>query len=186
MGWFDSLFGGGGKDVNWGDMERIMDMENRMSRNNINGLFTNTKWEEGDNGQWTQTQQINPLMQAGMDRLMQRVGGGQSGLPPQMMELMEAKMAQQMQRHGIGRPSMTAPGSLYGQNPMEISGDYYGPRYGQQQMQGMMPPPPPQGPPQGGPPQGPPQGGPPQGPPQGMGGGMGGMAGMLGGMMRPR
>ena len=137
MGLFDKIMGGlfgssgGGAQIDWGQLERIMDLQSRLNRFNDVGIFGGTKWQEGADGQWTRTQEVHPGLQEGIAGLMARASSPmdpsqyQSRIPDQFSSLMDAKMANQMQRHGILDPNEQNPSWSLRQSELPL-------RYGHQ------------------------------------------------------
>jgi hypothetical protein len=120
MGILRTLFGGsvsGGK-VDWDELRKMMEYQADLNRYTDVGLFGGSEWEEGEDGQWTRRQTINPALQSGLDRIMGRTAPGGMGdpysAPSQFSQLLDAKMANQMQRHGIGQGGAAPDPSVYG------------------------------------------------------------------------
>lgn len=206
MGFLKEGFGGGKNKTNWKALERQMQMENEMNMRDKFGLFSNQVWKKGEDGRYGMHHEVNPGMQGGMDRLMERFGSGNpyegySG-PSGMQELLDSRMKHQFERMNMQapQPQLGQAGGMPGSMGPSPAGPPGPPPAAQ--MPGPMPPgagPGPMPPGQGGPmppgaqnPQlgqaggmpgsmGPsPQGPGPQGPPQGPG-----MAAMMGGSQAP-
>lgn len=175
MGVFDFLFGGKAQKVDWKQLERLMQLSTELNRYNTEGIFGGSEWTEGPDGRWTQSRTLAPGMQEGVDRMIQKFGGGEMSqalrTPDQFKSLLDAKMANQMQRHGL-LPGEAMPnlqqenfGARWGDQMQQLTGDPASNMF-MNQPQGPsaqpMPEQPPQGPPQAMPPGGAPPGGPPQ------------------------
>ena len=161
-----ALFGGssGGKgtsnQADWGQIERLMDLEMRANRFDDTGIFQGTSWQEGDDGKWQRTTAVNEALQPGIEAMMNRMSNPQDqyAMPDQMSQMLDAKMANQMGRQGLleegAEPQpQTGFGTPAAQQPGRGQQEW-NPGPGQMAEQ-----PPPQPQPQGQPgPQGPPQG----------------------------
>ena len=162
-----ALFGGsmGGKgksqQADWGQIEKLMDMQMRANRFDDTGLFQGTQWEESDDGSWQRTTSANAALQPGIEAMMNRMSNPTDPYqqPAQMSQMLDAKMANQM-----GRQNLLQPGAE--PQPQTGFGDPSAQQPGRGPAQEWNPGPGQQTPPQGGPPPQPPPG--PQGPPQGV------------------
>ena len=158
------MMGGKGKaqQVDWKQLEKMMDYSAKLNRFNDVGLFGGTEWTENPDGTWKREHVIDEGLQPGKQALIDRFGSGaapdtqqyQSPWQAQMDQIMQAKLANQGARHNV---------DALPQQPPQGGPPPGGPPPGQGG------PPPGQGgpPPQAGPPPG--QGGPPPGGPPGQG-----------------
>lgn len=159
---FGGMMGGGGKSqqADWGQIEKLMNMQADLNRYDQYGLFTNMDWTENPDGTWDQKMSANPEMAGAMSNLMQAASGPreQYQSPPQFSQMLDAKMANQMGRQDILQPGAAPqPQTPFGPPSAERPGMPQ-----QQPPQSFGPPQPPPGqPPQGGPPPGAGAGGPP-------------------------
>ena len=160
------MMGGKGKaqQVDWKQLEKMMDYSAKLNRFNDVGLFGGTEWTENPDGTWKREHVIDEGLQPGKQALIDRFGSGaapdtqqyQSPWQAQMDQIMQAKLANQGARHNVDalpqQPPQAGPPPGAGGPPPGQGG-----------------PPPGQGgpPPQAGPPPG--QGGPPPGGPPGQG-----------------
>jgi hypothetical protein len=114
-----AIFGGSvsGGEIDWSELQKVMDYSAQLNRYNDTGLFTGSEWDEGPDGTWSRRQTVNPALQPGLDRIMARATGQGWGdpyqMPSQFSQLLDAKMANQFDRHGLGGGATPDP-STYG------------------------------------------------------------------------
>jgi len=100
--------GGKGKSnqADWGQIERLMELQADLNRYGQQGLFTSSDWTENPDGTWDQSTSVNPAMQGAMDTLMSRASGPQEqySSPAQFSQMLDAKMANQMGRQNLLQP----------------------------------------------------------------------------------
>jgi hypothetical protein len=121
-GIYKGLFGGaagGGKsnEADWDQIMKLMEMSADLNRYAQHGLFTNVDWAENPDGTWTQSQSVNPALQAGVDNLMAQMSSPISNYesPAQFSQMLDAKMANQMGRQGILEQGAQQPVTPFGQ-----------------------------------------------------------------------
>ena len=92
------------------DPLEIIRLEAAYNQNNQVNPFGSTTWSGDEQSGFTQTQELNPAMQAGLDRIMGRMTDDSQGY--QRPEAMDQMMNSLIARRGMGYP--TQPGANAG------------------------------------------------------------------------
>jgi len=101
----DLVFGkapSSGDSMSKEDIAWLMDEGLTANRTDKQGLFGGWDWTQGEDGRWTQTENINPAMMPGIEKLMGVIGGEQAPYksPDQFNVLLDSLMGERMQSHG--------------------------------------------------------------------------------------
>ena len=86
------------EDIAW-----LMDEGLTANRTDKQGLFGGWDWTQGQDGRWTQTENVNPALQPGIEKLMGAISGDQKPYesPEQFSSLLDAMMGNKMTQYGL-------------------------------------------------------------------------------------
>lgn len=131
----DLIFGSEG-EIDWDELQRMIELQEQINKTDRQGVFGGWEWERDPEGNATnrQVQNINPAFQGAVDALGQRALNRNTNYqsPSQFSDLMNAKMSTQMAAHGI-------PANSQGVQTWQNSQD----RGGLTNNNAFVPPPPP-------------------------------------------
>ena len=104
MSWLSDFFTGSEGEIDWAELQKMVELQAQINKTDRTGAFTGWAWERDPEGNPTgrQIQTVTPAFQGAIDRLGGRAVQGHTDYesPQQFSELLNSKMANQMQRHG--------------------------------------------------------------------------------------
>jgi len=105
VGWLSDFFLGSEGDIDWAELQKMVELQAEINKTDRVGTFSGWEWERDPDGNPTgrQVQTINPAFQGAVDRLGGRAVQGHTNYqsPSQFSDLLNAKMSNQMTQHGV-------------------------------------------------------------------------------------
>ena len=115
------------EDIDW-----LMQKSMEANRTDKQGLFGGWDWTQGQDGRWTQTENVNEALLPGIENMMGQISGNQESYqaPEQFGKLLDAMMGNKMEQYGMDASGYQPSG----QAPQQPQGAAYAPPEKPQQM----------------------------------------------------